>query len=171
MSEKNIGWSQLIVEVRNAHYDMEVCQCHYEKYLEWIRVDAEDLAQMEEIGKVFNDNIQEQSEPTVHHQNEYWGKDALMAFGYYPYYGCRLHKCLHCQRLFFVYREMGGHAGEVRCRYIREELLVFGAAKYSTKKQPPGSSNNLKFLLGVLIWVLIIGFVVRVIGCLAGSGH
>jgi hypothetical protein len=123
MSEKRIPWSQLIDELKKARYDVEVCQCHYEKYLEWVGVDGEDLAQMKEIGGVINDNTQKP--PPTHVKDVYWGKDTKMVFGYYPYYGCRVHMCVHCQRLFFVYREMGGHAGEVRCRYIREELMVF----------------------------------------------
>ena len=125
MVQPNIAWSQLKDELKKVRYEMKVCQCHYEKYLEWVRIDGEDLAQMEKIGKVVNDNRQEQSGPTVHRQDKYWGKDAIMAFGSYPYYGCIVHKCVHCQRLFFVYREMAGHAAELRCRYIREELLVF----------------------------------------------
>jgi hypothetical protein len=187
--EENISWLQLVDELRKAHYEIEVCLCHYEKYLEWVQVNREDVAHMREIGKVVNDNRQEQSGPTVYRQDQYWGKDAKMAFGSYPYYGCMVHKCVHCQRLFFVYREMGGHAAEVRYRYIREELMVFETANYSAspvlktederelqhvtrgseyaQKQPPGSSIKFK----PLIWLLIVVFIVRVVSCLAGSGH
>ena len=125
MVQPNIAWSQLKDELRKVRYEMKVCQCHYEKYLDWVRVDREDAAQMKEIGDLVDNNGQDQLSPNVHPLHEYWGKNAKMALGYYPYGGCRVHECIHCRRLFFVYREMAGHAAELRCRYIKEELLVF----------------------------------------------
>lgn len=125
MSEQTINWAELKEVLKKVDKSITACKCNYEKFIEWKRVSAEELANLVLLGQIVDFNNKKWL--SVQEYNWKGAQEEPMALGYYPYGGCDVYQCADCKRLFFYYIEMGGHAAERRLRLIREELLIFEA--------------------------------------------
>jgi hypothetical protein len=125
MKEKTINWAELKEALKKVDNSIVACKCRHEKYLQWKSIIRDDLAGLIFLGQIVDFNNQMKLSMTVYKWKE--KQEEPMALGYYPYGGCNVYQCADCNRLFFYYIEMGGIAGELLLRVIREELLIFEA--------------------------------------------
>lgn len=90
--------------------------CKQEEYLAWKKPNKDLIPQLTKVGEIRNENYQMQND-------EYWGDNAPIDISKYPYAMIDIFKLSNCNSLYFKYREMAGHAGEIRVRLIRKELI------------------------------------------------
>jgi len=125
MAENTINWAALKEMLKNVDKNIADCKCNYQKFIRWNRIGREELASLVSLGQIVDFNNELKLSMTVYKWKA--SQEEPMALGYYPYGGCNVYQCADCKRLFFYYIEMGGIAGELLLRLIREELLIFEA--------------------------------------------
>ncbi len=97
-----------------------------DKFHEWAKISNEEFESLEPVGLFEADPNSEPLAIANGQSKDYWGADLPIDLDDYPYSKCKLYRFPEEGDYYFVYREMGGNAAELRCRLIRSELLVRG---------------------------------------------
>ncbi|WP_343690401.1 hypothetical protein [Chitinophaga sp.] len=91
------------------------------KYRACTKLDKADQEQLVLIGEI---DIEDGTDVYEVYKDQYWQPDAPIALQYYPFNGCSIYRYQQNGGLYFVYTELGGHAPEIRCRWIQRHLIV-----------------------------------------------
>ncbi|MGD1841443.1 MAG: hypothetical protein ACFB0B_11185 [Thermonemataceae bacterium] len=89
------------------------------RYEAWSKLTQEDQEKLTLLGAIEVAQAYDDEYPS---EENYWSANYPIALAYYPYNGCDVYT--DGKSYFFVYRDFGGHAPEMRCRAIRQTLLV-----------------------------------------------
>lgn len=103
----------------------ERCACSPRKFVGWETIHA--LPPSLELLGIFEHalvvplvNAYQERHPAG---TNYWSETAPVAVHYYPYAGCTIHRCRRCSRIYLHYRELGGHAAQLRLRLVDPRLI------------------------------------------------